>query len=140
LESGPDRLVPVLWQGGEGRPAGTLRRGQGLAGRVWASGSPQMVDRLEMDEGLERHREAARQGLTSATAFPIFGAHRIIGVLEFFGDRPFRQDATLPPMMQAIGAEIAQFVQRHHAEEALRASETRYRGLFENAAVGIAEL
>src|SRR5690606_18594116 len=30
--------------------------------------------------------------------------------------------------------------QRHHAEEALRASETRYRGLFENAAVGIAEL
>jgi PAS domain S-box-containing protein len=97
-----------------------LGTGGSLPGRVWQERQPVWLDELSREENLLRRDLAVRVGFQSAAAFPIQNAGDFLGVLEFFAVRRMPHDLTLAHMMNAIGSEIGQFIQRRAAEDALR--------------------
>jgi GAF domain-containing protein len=78
-------------------------------------------------------RPPAKAGLHCAFGFPILAAEKPIGVMEFYGNDIKEPDEALLQMVQAIGSQIGQFIQRAEAQQAVRLSEGRYRDLFERA-------
>ncbi|MBW4689077.1 MAG: PAS domain S-box protein [Komarekiella atlantica HA4396-MV6] len=111
----------------------TYTPGIGLPGRIWTRRSPLWISDITEDGDLQRSQSAAEAGLHAAFGFPILDDHEILGVMVFFSREIQRKDTDLLQMMGSIGSQIAQFIKRKQAEDALVESEERYRDLFENA-------
>ena len=94
--------------------------GTGLPGRVWQEHRVVWLVDVTLEVNFPRREAAAKSGLRSAVAFPLEDSGSFFGVLEFFSIRRMEEDPTLLNMMAAIGSEIAQFIQRRHAEAGLR--------------------
>jgi len=107
----------------------TFVPGEGLPGRVLASGQAHWIAELTDDTNFPRLGVAAREGLHSGFGFPILLRGQVIGVMEFFSRAPREPDADQTRIMSAIGSQLGQLIQRKWAEEALRESENRYRTL-----------
>jgi PAS domain S-box-containing protein len=100
--------------------------GTGLPGRVWATGKPVWVADIVQDPGFLRSAAAAaaQNRMHSAFAYPIMLNDEVLGVLAFFA-RDVRESTT-PDVLQifsAIGAQIAQFMERRRAEKSLKAED-----------------
>jgi PAS domain S-box-containing protein len=96
--------------------ATSFQRGQGLPGRVWATGEPVWIEDLRRDAGFSRTAAADRAGLRSAIAFPVIAGDQFIGLLEFFSDQPERPDPELMKLLTTIGSQISEFSKRKRAE------------------------
>ena len=99
--------------------------GEGLVGSVWSSGKAAWIDDAQNDETYLRRLSATECGLRSGYAFPISyhtaeGKVRKLGVLEFMSSLSRQHEAQLPHLSAAIGALIAQTVQRMEQEEFVR--------------------
>ena len=116
----PREFSPPLKGFLEGSRRLSLPMGASLPGRVWKERRAVWASDLTHDAGLKRRSLAAKAGLQSAVAFPIQSAEEFFGVIEFFTLRVLQQDPMLLNMMNAIGSEIGQFIQRRRAEEDLR--------------------
>src|SRR5262245_11087371 len=97
----------------------TFVRGQGLPGRVWATGQPAFISDVLEDANFPRAPVAAREGLHAAFGFPIVLAADVLGVMEFFSREIREPDASLLTMLETIGSQIGQFIERRRAEEEL---------------------
>ena len=118
--------------------SGASRLGEGRLGQVWRSASPiWMVDATTEPEFL-RASAAARAGLHGGVIFPILLDTEALGVVEFFSRAARERDEEQLATLSAIGSQIGQFIKRRRAEAALRASEERWRRLFETSAAGMA--
>ena len=94
----------------------TFRRGRGLPGHVWEVNAPvSLVDDFT-GRKFPRAKFARAAGLEYAIGFPIKMADEFYGVIEFFTRLPVLNDASLINMLEAIGSEIGQFVQRKRVE------------------------
>jgi PAS domain S-box-containing protein len=111
----------------------TFASGVGLPGRVWNSGSPAWITDIGSDADFPRAALAKKAGLRSAFACPIKLSDRTLGVMAFFSRTTREPDAELLQIMESIGGQIGQFVERKQAEAALRASEERKRAIVESA-------
>jgi PAS domain S-box-containing protein len=107
--------------------------GIGLPGRVWQSGEPQWIHDVVADSNFLRAPVAAREGLHGAVGFPIKLGSVTLGVMEFFSSELRSPDADTLDMMAAIGNQIGQFIDRKHAQDAVRESEERLRFALEAA-------
>jgi C4-dicarboxylate-specific signal transduction histidine kinase len=92
----------------------------GLPGRVWSSGGPVCIRDVALDPELPRAKSAAKEGLHAAFAFPVMLKSGIVGVIELFSRVVRDADRGLLQMMAAIGSQVAQFIERTRAEDALR--------------------
>ena len=92
-------------------------------------------DRTRILARLRRRREA---GLHGGVIFPILLDTEALGVVEFFSRAVRERDEEQLATLSAIGSQIGQFIKRRRAEAALRASEERWRRLFETSAAGMA--
>ena len=101
----------------------------GMSGRVWMSGQPIWVADVEQDERVMRADNIVAAGLHGGFAFPILSDGATIGVFTFFSREVRKPDERLLAAARIIGGQVGQFLQRRHAEEALRASEARHRAL-----------
>ena len=111
---------------------------EGRLGQVWRSASPiWMVDATTEPEFL-RASAASRAGLNGAVIFPILLDTEALGVVEFFSRTTRERDEEQLVTLSAIGSQIGQFIKRRSAEAGLRASEERWRRLFETSAAGMA--
>jgi two-component system, sensor histidine kinase and response regulator len=97
----------------------TFSPGEGLPGRVWASGRPTFIPDVLQDSNFPRAPVAAREGLHAAFGFPIVLGSRILGVMEFFSREAREPDHDLLAMLDTIGSQIGQFIERRRAEEEL---------------------
>ncbi|MEH1904741.1 MAG: adenylate/guanylate cyclase domain-containing protein [Nostoc sp.] len=111
----------------------TYTPGVGLPGRIWIRRLPLWIQDITEDGDTRRSQSAAEAGLHAAFGFPILDDSEILGVMVFFNRDVQPKDKDLLQMVGSIGSQIAQFIKRKQAEDALVESEERYRDLFENA-------
>ncbi|WP_347242284.1 adenylate/guanylate cyclase domain-containing protein [Nostoc sp. FACHB-892] len=111
----------------------TYTPGVGLPGQIWIRRLPLWIQDITEDGDTRRSQPAAEAGLHAAFGFPILDDSEILGLMVFFSRDVQPKDKELLQMMGSIGSQIAQFIKRKQAEDALVESEERYRDLFENA-------
>jgi PAS domain S-box-containing protein len=129
------------WPAGDGDGGGfaaasaraRLGRGEGLPGRVWASGRPAHIDDLAADPNFPRARAARAAGLHCAFAFPVRGGQGVIGAVELFARSPRRANRPLLDTMTSVGRQIGLAVERARAEQALRESMARKTAMLDAA-------
>ncbi len=100
-----------------------FRPGVGLPGRVWKEGRSVWIVDVTSDPNFPRAPIAAKEGLHSACGFPIHIDTGVVGVLEFFHRDIREPDDDLLRMMEALGSQIGQFLERKHAEADLRVAK-----------------
>src|SRR5438067_5094382 len=117
----------------------TYRRGEGLPGRVWESGRPVSVEDVAKDQS-PRAAAALAVGLHGLAAFPVRSGRRVVGVIALATWAPRLLDEALLAVMNDIGTQIGEFVERKRAEVALQESEKRMRSVLDNVPSGLATL
>ena len=110
-----------------------LAPGEGLPGRVLASGESAWIFDAPKDANFPRAVEARRSGLHAGFGFPVRSPRGVLGVMEFFTREPREPDESLLATMRMLGNQVGQFVARRRAEEEVRASESRLRAMLEAA-------
>jgi signal transduction histidine kinase/PleD family two-component response regulator len=107
--------------------------GIGLPGTVWEKGGAVWLPTTLTGDRFNRAGVAAAAGLQSAIGFPIRIGSRIYGVIEFMTRHPLQMDDHLRSMLDAIGSEIGQFIQRKRAERDREELLAREKSLRERA-------
>ncbi|HYH41701.1 MAG TPA: EAL domain-containing protein [Burkholderiales bacterium] len=93
---------------------------QGLMRRAFAIGKPVWLSDLSKEPGFQRQGLAEAAGLNAAFAFPLCQGDEVLGVMEFFHRDVREPDAMLVKIAQSIASEIAQYIVRMQAEEAVK--------------------
>jgi PAS domain S-box-containing protein len=138
VEPGSDTLRCVAtWQAPEPweRISQTirLRPGEGLPGRVFASGDPSWVPDVSADPNFPRAGSALEAGLHAAFCFPITAGGRVLAAAEFLARDPRDPDANLLHTMTSLGGRIGHCVERWRTEERLRESDARKSAILDAA-------
>ncbi|MGH7566195.1 MAG: PAS domain S-box protein, partial [Gemmatimonadota bacterium] len=110
-----------------------LPEGKGLLGRVLDNGAVEWVRDVTSDPSFLRSTMARQLGVRAAFAFPIRSGDETIAVLEFFAEQPEEPDRGVVDLLENVVAQLAEVLRRKQAEQALRASEERFRALAESA-------
>jgi len=100
-----------------------LGRGVGLPGRVWQDAAPVWIPELASDTNFPRQEAALRDGLHAAFAVPILLRGDTLGVLEFFSRATRPTDVAILEMMNSVGTQIGQFIERHRMRTRVIQSE-----------------
>ncbi len=116
-----------------------FRRGEGLAGQVWESGAPIAITDVAAD-GSVRSAAALAVGLKGIVGFPVRSGRRVVGMISLHTWAPRPLDDGLVAVMNDIGSQIGEFVERKRAEVALQDSEKRTRSVLDNVSDGLATL
>jgi PAS domain S-box-containing protein len=109
----------------------TLVAGEGLPGRVLASGRPAWLVDAPSDGNFPRAAVAREDGLQAAVSFPLRSASGVVGVVEFFAREQREPDEALIATMDVLGSQIGGLVARRRAEERIAANESRLRAMLE---------
>jgi PAS domain S-box-containing protein len=111
--------------------ATALARGEGLPGRVWASGREAWIVDVATETNFPRLNTARTSGLHTALAFPITSGDDTVGVVEVFSRNTEPIDQEILSMAAAFGSQIGHVLERQRVEKALRESEAFYHSLVE---------
>ncbi|MEH2050248.1 response regulator [Nostoc sp.] len=103
----------------------TFTPGIGLPGRVWASVEPVWIADVVKDQNFIRSEIAAQAELHGAFGFPIRSGKKIIGVITCFSHEIQQADSNLAKVMNSIGEQVGQFIERKQAEEELQRQNLR---------------
>lgn len=96
-----------------------LPRGEGLPGRAVAIAQPIWVTDVATLLKSARAPLAAKLGLRSAFAFPLRARGTVIGAIAFYCRNNRPPDDELLQMLDAVGSQIGDFIERKRAEEDL---------------------
>jgi PAS domain S-box-containing protein len=110
-----------------------LAPGEGLPGRVLATGEPAWLRDVPEDRNFPRAAAARHGGLHAGLGFPLRSPRGVVGVMEFFSAELLEPDEPLLATLDALGSLVGQFVERRRAEEEVRSSESRLRAMLEAA-------
>lgn len=115
--------------------------GQGACGAALQRGERVVVEDIEQGsvfsgEALEIHRRAGVRAVQSTPLTSRSG--RLLGMFSTHYRKPCRPEERALRLLDLIGRQAADIIERKQGEEALRASEEKYRSLFENALNGVA--
>ncbi len=111
----------------------TFSSGEGLPGRVWASGQAVWVFDVAGDGHILRASAIAKLGLHGAFGFPIRNGSQVTGVMVFFSREARDPDNDLLQMLEALGRQIGDFIERKRSEEGIRYSENRFYAFMNNS-------
>ena len=104
-------------------------------GRIAESGEPHLTNSVQNDSWVGDPEWARREGMVAFAGYPLKVEERVLGVAAAFARKPLTE-ATLQAFA-SVADNIAQFIERKRAEDALRDSEERYRTLFERNLAGV---
>ncbi|HWC38070.1 MAG TPA: SpoIIE family protein phosphatase [Acidimicrobiales bacterium] len=102
-----------------------LVRGEGLPGRVWATGEPAWIHDVALDPNFPRHTAAVEQGLHTAVAFPIVAHGDLACVVEFFAREHQLPEWELMAAMSTAGEHIGRLIERAEARREATAARDR---------------
>jgi PAS domain S-box-containing protein len=103
--------------------ASVLPLGAGLPGRVWADLQPAWIPEIAGDANFPRREAAEEDRLHAAFAIPILLRGECLGVLEFFSQEARPPDLAILEMMNNLGTQIGQFIERHQMRARVTQSE-----------------
>ncbi len=107
-----------------------LAPGEGLPGRVQASGRPAWIADVTADPNFPRGAERPQAGLHAAFAIPLGQAG---GAMEFLTAETREPDEDLMATLASLGRLAGQFVAHRRAEAAVHESEARKRAMLDAA-------
>ncbi len=93
--------------------------GEGLPGRVFASGEPSWIVDVTVDPNFPRAKLADDIGVRGAFAFPVIATGEIVAVLEFFDRDPAKPDELLMATVGHIGGQLGRVAERTTAQNEL---------------------
>ena len=105
----------------------TFAPGVGLPGRVWKEMRPSWVRDLREDSNYARSVAAATAGLRTGCAFPVCVGDDCIGVVDYYTTQTQPLDERLLNSMEALGADLGQYIRRREAEQRLEEQENLQR-------------
>lgn len=105
----------------------TFQPGVGLPGRVWKEQKPSWIPDLVSDSNFPRSVAAAGVGFRTGFAFPVCVGDDCLGVVEFYTSQKQPLDERLLNSMEALGADIGQYIRRSEAEKRLEEQENLQR-------------
>ncbi|MCU1284304.1 MAG: sensor hybrid histidine kinase [Acidobacteriales bacterium] len=111
--------------------------GEGLPGRVWHSGKPVWIADVTKEVASQRFPAAQHCGIKSAFAFPIYLGSDFFGVMEFFSVHVRKENPEVAAMLNGVGSQVGQVIERRRAEAELRDSEESHRAISETASDAI---
>ena len=111
--------------------------GVGLPGRVWRSGEPAWIVDVSKDANFPRAKYADDIGVRAGFATPVLVGPDLVAVLEFYAEEAFEPDQALLQMLDQIGSQLAQVVERERSAKELRESEARFRDILDSSLVGV---
>ena len=117
----------------------SFRRGESLAGKVWETGAPIAIADVAADPS-PRSAAAVAAGLRGIVGFPVRSGRRVVGMISLHSWAPRHLDDALVSVMNDIGSQIGEFVERKRAEVALQESEKRMRSVLDNVSDGLATI
>ena len=123
-----------------GIPAGPVTPAKGLTGYVLRTGQPLALnDRAGFDALLARGEvQQVGEPSTSWVGVPLRTQDRTVGVLAAqIYDGAARYDQSHTELLTFVSTQVARAIERKQGEEALRASEQRFRALIGNSSDGI---
>ena len=100
--------------------------GDGLPGRVAATGEPEVVEDLGTDPDFARSQAALAAGLGRGIAAPLVGRDGVIGVIEAFAPHASLFSLTEADALDGASRQLAAYLGRVNVEERLQASEERH--------------
>ena len=105
----------------------TLKRAEGLPGRVLESGKPACLVDFGSDPRFASGQAAAELGLQSACAFPISMSANMAVVLEFLSDQATEPDDQIMATMRSVGQQLGRMIERKLSDDAIKRSEQQLR-------------
>jgi len=94
---------------------------------------PHLTNDVANDPRISAPEWAIEQGLVAFAGYPLLVEDRVVGVMAMFARHPLTEDTV--ETIATVAAPIAQGIERKRAEEALRASEEKFRVLADTAPV-----
>ncbi len=91
---------------------------------------PILIKQLLSDERLPDQEWVKRHGLVSYAAYPLFLEQNLVGLISIFTRHPLTPE--IGQEMSSVANGIALCIERKRSEEALGASEDKYRSVVEN--------
>ena len=91
--------------------------GEGLLGRVLASGKPALTGDVTEDPHLPWARHASDVGVKAGFAFPVLVGAKVAAVLEFFSTETGEPAEALLDIMAHMGSQLGRVIERRRAEE-----------------------
>ena len=113
----------------------TFALGEGIPGRVWASGQWEWhkdVSVVDNDVFL-RTKAAAAYGLKTAFSIPLVAKDHTLAVLLFFSTEDLSESLQLIEIIEIISIALGRLIQHRQSEKHLRDSETRFRAFMNNS-------
>lgn len=107
-----------------------FKSGEGLPGRVIASGKPAWIIDVTKDPNFPRANLAKNIGVKAGFAFPILIGDEIVGVMEFFSTKAVEPDGKLLEIMTQVGTQLGRVLERNRAEEDARHTHEQLRKLY----------
>lgn len=104
--------------------------GEGLPGRIWASLHSDWCAEEQADGAFPRAAVVA--GLQGAIGFPILQGGACVGVLEFFRSENIEPDSELLQVLNVIGAQLGEFMERLRSERKFEYEQLLLQTLMDN--------
>ena len=107
-----------------------FERGAGMPGRVWEGGLAAWVPDVCEDTGFLRKSVAAQSGFHAALWMPIRSRGEILGVMEFLSMGVRDADRDMMLLLETMGNQIGQFIERRSGERRLLQLTTELDAIF----------
>jgi len=94
--------------------------GEGVIGRVGATGTPAWAVDVATDPVFLRRHAAEQSGLTTRFALLLLIGQEVVGVLEFYATEILASDPALLDVLRQIGIELGRTIERQCAREQMQ--------------------
>lgn len=114
-----------------------IRRGEGVAGRALASGTPVWIRDIRTEPGLAVPHEAVAGGLLGALAVPVVVHGETVAVLEFYVDETIESCGRPLQLLTSVAAQLSAVARRERAERACERAENHLRAVLDATGVSV---